>query len=251
MANAQLQFFDLSVSISPPGGHLEPLPVLLGPNWQPNDVRIMFASASAVKNSTALPISMNPDPPSGFSTAYSRDPGDDTHGVYFRRLSPGDVDSSVYWTKPSSWQHFMLAFLTVRAVSLTANPTGGSVNVSYTTGDSTGTSASASSVAVPNAGTMIFFVGNVASPERVSWPRWPVAVGVPTGWTHLVATEKSGQSFYQYDTNPSLVVVGKSFSGSGSTGAVVFPTAHGAPAFAGLYAFITPAPDVTGVIAAA
>jgi hypothetical protein len=74
---------------------------------------------------------------------------------------------------------------------------------------------------------------------------------VPTGWTHLVATDKSGLTFYQYDTSPSLVVAGKAFTTSGSTGSVVFPTAQGAPAFAGLYVFLTPAADVSATIGAA
>lgn len=258
--SAQLQFFDMSVSVTPPSGHLEPLPITLGPNWQPNDIRLVFVSASGStgqssgSDETTLMMPMNPDPPTGFTAAYSIDPGHETHGVYWRRLVSGDNDTSVYWPKPSGWRHFMFAELTVRGVSPSTSPTAGSLSVpggiSYTTADST-TSATVSSVSVPSGGTMVFFVGTVAAPERTSWPQWPVAMGVPSGWTPLVSTDKSGANFYQYDTNPSVVVVGKSFASSGSTGSVVFPAGQGSPAFAGLYVFLTPAADIVGAIGAA
>lgn len=248
---AQLQFFDMSVSISPPGGHQEPLPVTLGPNWQPGDIRLMFVSGSGsdAGSDTTLEMVMASDPPATFSGAYSLNPGHETHGVYYRRLVSGDTDTSVSWTKPASWRHFMFGLLTVRGVSPTANPTGGSLTVSQVQGDTT---ATVGSVTVPTGGAVVLFVGTVSLPSGGSgWPAWPVAMGVPTGWTNLVATDKSGDTFYQYDTNPALVMVGKSFAGSGSTGSVVFPTAQGAPAFAGLYVFLTPAADVSATIGAA
>lgn len=241
----------MSVSITPPTGHLEPLPVLLGPNWQPNDIRLVFASASGASGSadeTNLMMSMNPDPPTDFTETYARNPGSETHGVYHRRLVSGDTDPSVYWTKPTGWRHFMFAALTVRGVSPTTNPTGGVLTATHI-GDAA--SASVSSVAVPAAGAMVFLLGNVPTPAKSSWPNWAVATGVPVGWAPLVATERSGADFYQYDTGPSLVIVGKTFSGAGSTGPVVFPTAQGSPAFAGLYAFLTPAPDVAVTVGAA
>lgn len=245
---AQFEFFDMAVSLAPPNGHLEPLPLTLGPNWQPNDIRLFFVSASGADGSTTLTMSMVPTSPTGFTAAYSLNPTSETHGVYYRRLVAGDTDTSVAWTKPSGWRHFMLATLTVRGVSPTTNPTGGSLDgITHVGADAF---ATVPSVAVPAAGSMVFFVGNVPSPAG-GWPSWAVATGVPTGWKHLVATDKSGLGFYPYDTNPSLVVAGKAFSAAGSTGSTVFPTAQGAPAFAGLYVFLTPAPDVSAVIGAA
>jgi hypothetical protein len=247
----QLQFFDMAVSITPPSGHLEPLPVTLGPNWQPNDIRLMFVSASASAASgaeTNVMLSLSPEPPTGFTATYARNPGAETHGVYSRRLAAGDVDTSVYWTKPAGWRHFMFSTITVRGHHPATNPTGGTLRATHVGAD---TFATISSVTVPAAGAMLFFLGNVPTPHTIPWPTWAVATGVPTGWTHLAATDKSGQDFYQYDTSPSLVVVGKTFTGSGSTGSVVFPTAQGAPAFSGLWAFLTPAPDASAAIVAA
>ena len=248
MATAQFLFFDKSVSVTPPGGHAEPLPITLGPGRQPNDLRLMFISASAAGRGgeTSLTMKMSPNPPTGFTAAYFLSPSE-THGVYYRRIQTGDVDASVSWPKPSGWQHFMHGLLTVRGHSPTVNPTAGSLTVIQTGGD---TSATVSSVTVPGAGTMLFFVGNVPTPGGTGWPAWAVAMGVPTGWTHLEATDKSGQNFYAYGTEPSIVVFAKSFIGAGSTGAVSIPTARGGPAFAGLWMFLTPASDVTGSVGA-
>lgn len=248
---AQLQFFDMAVSTTPPNGHLEPLPLTLGPNWQPNDIRLMLISASGSGSQSTLMMPMDPDPPTGFAAAYSLNATRETYGAYWRRLAPGATDASVRWPKPPGWRHFMHATLTVRGVSPTTNPTAGPLGVTYTTGDSTGTTAAVSSVSVPSAGTMLLFLGNIAAPSKSPWPQWAVSMGVPTGWTHLVATDKSGDTFYEYGTDPAIVVVGKSFAAAGSTGTVNFPTAHGSPAFAGMWVFLTPGADVSATIAAA
>lgn len=248
---SQIQFFDMSVSVTPPGGYLEPLPLTLGPNWQPNDIRLMFASGSGsdAGSDTALEMVMAPDPPTGFTAAYTRNVDHETHGVYYRQLVAGDNDTSVAWIKPASWVHFMFGLLTVRGVSPGSAPVAGSLSLSQNEGDTT---AVVSSVTVPNAGTMVMFTGSVPLPPGGSrWPAWAVAMGVPTGWTPMVATAKSGAQFYQYDTNPSLVVVGKAYSSSGSTGSVAFPTAQGAPAYTGLYTFLTPGADVAATVGAA
>lgn len=247
---ATLQFFDMSVSITPPTGHLEPLPITLGPNWQPGDVRIVFVSGLATAtagNETEADIPMDPDPPTGFTDGYSREPGWGTHGCYFRRLVAGDNSTGVVWPKPAGWRHFMIGFLTVRGSSPTTDPTAGDIAVTSNAGVAT---ADVPSVSVPGAGTMVFFVGNTPSPDKTPWPNWGIAMGAPTGWTNLVATEKSGGDFYEYDTNPALIVVGKSYASSGSTGTVTFPTARGKPAWAGMWAFITPAADVSASIGA-
>ncbi len=244
---AQLQFFDMAVSITPPGGHAEPLPITLGPNRQPNDIRMFFVSASGSGSATTLMMQMNPDPPTSFTAAYSLNPGIETEGAYYRRIVAGDADTSVKWVKPPGWRHFMLSTLTVRGVSPTVNPTAGRLKVAYTGGAAT---ATVTSVTVPAAGTMVFFIGTVPDPGD-GWASWAVSMGAPTGWTNLVATDKSGTTFYQFDDSPGLMVVAKNYTSAGSTGAVSVPVALGQPAFAGLYMFLQPALDVSATIGAA
>jgi hypothetical protein len=99
---------------------------------------------------------------------------------------------------------------------------------------------------------MIFVAGNVPSPWVTSGiTPWAVSLGVPTGWTNLVATDKSGLTFFQYGTDPSLIVVAKTFASAGSTGAVAFQSAQGAGAFAGLYLFLTASSDASVSVGAA
>jgi hypothetical protein len=247
----QLQFLDMSVSITPPGGYLQPLPIPLGPNRSPNDLRLAFITTSGVTGGAMLELKMTPDPPTGFTAAYSLSPGVETHGVYYRRLASTDTDNvNVNWARPTSWQHFMFATMTVRGVSPTSSPTGGWLKLSQTSGD---TALVASSVTVPGPGVMIFFAGTIPDPWAVSGvaPSWGVSLGAPTGWTNLVATDKSGSTYYQYGTDPSLIAVAKTFTSAGSTGTVSFPSAQGAPAFTGLYVFLTASSDVSVSVGAA
>lgn len=229
---------------------MEPLPITLGPNWQPGDIRLMFVSASGASSNAMLEMAMTPDPPTGFSAAYSLNPGIHTHGVYYKRLQAGDVDNiNVAWARPTQWQHFMFSLITVRGISPTVNPSGGWLNLNQNMGD---TAAAASSVPVPGPGIMLFFAGSVPSPwGSTVAPSWAVSLGAPSGWTSLVATDKSGATFYQWGTDPSLIVIGKQFSSVGSTGTVTFPTSQGTPAFSGLYAFLTTAADVSFTVSAA
>jgi hypothetical protein len=67
----------------------------------------------------------------------------------------------------------------------------------------------------------------------------------------MVATDKSGATYYATDTNPSVVIIGKSFSTSGSTGSVSIPFEPGSHAFGGMYLFLVPAPDVSATLGAA
>jgi hypothetical protein len=247
---ATLQFFDMSVSMTPPTGHQEPMPVTLGPNWQPGDIRLFFISAASTPASgaeTEQDIPMDPDPPTGYTASFDRTPGWDNHGTYFRRLVVGDNSTGVIWPKPAGWRLFMNAFLTIRGASPTATVTAGDLRITSNAGVATATAAS---VTVPSAGAMIFFAGNIASPEQTPWPNWGVAMGAPTGWTNLVASEKSGTDFYEYDTNPAVIVVAKTFASAGSTGTVTFPIARGKPAWAGMWAFVTAAADVSASIGA-
>lgn len=260
---ASLQFFDMSVTVSAPKGHREPLPITLGPNWQPNDYRVVFVSGSAGQSvgSTGVAgseMKMTSDPPTTFTTAYALNITHETHGVYYRKLQAGDNSQFVSWPKPTQWRHFMFGLVTVRGVDPSSSVTagtlsgwrGGANGISYTIADST-TSATVGSVAVPSAGTMVFFLGSVAAPGMLAWPNSPVALGCPTGWTNLVATANSGDTFFVYDQNPSIVTVAKTYGASGSTGSVEFPAGKGGPAFAGLYVFLAHAPDVSVTVGAA
>lgn len=251
---AVLQFFDMSVSVTPPSGHLEPLPITLGPNWQPNDIRLICLSASGADSKNTIATPTSPSPPTGFTAAYSLSPTAETHAVFWRRLVAGDNSTGVFWPKPEGWRHFMHAAVTVRGATPSAAPTAGSLSdpgdITYVTADST-TSASLASVTVPAAGTMVFVLGDVAAPQTAKWPNWAVALGTPTGWQNLAATENSGEGFYQYDTNPALVMFAKSYASAGSTGTVSVPAGQGSPAFAGMYCFLAPAADVSVSIAAA
>lgn len=243
-SRAPLVFLDMSASVTPPDGYLEPLPLLMGPNQQPNDVRILFVSASeSASGGVAEEIQMNPDPPSGFTKGYALAPGFETRGVYYRRLVGGDVDTSVSWIKPVGWLDFIFGLVTARGVDPNMTPVAGDLTslMSHKTGNST---MSIGPVAIPSPGLMLFCVWVVPDPENI-WPAWAGAVGGPTGWTNLIATDKSGNTYYQTDSNPSLMMAGKSFSTSGTTGTVIVPINPGSHAFAGMYIFLKPAPDVS------
>jgi hypothetical protein len=247
VATTPISFFDMSVSITPPGGHLEPQPLTLGPNWQPNDIRMAFVAAAGSSGDITLTVPMTPDPPTTFTTAFSINPGHETNGAYYRRLVTGNTDSSFAIYKPQQWQYFMYGLLTARGISPTSTPTAGRLKVAYTAGVST---ATVTSVTVPAAGTMVFFIGTVPDPAG-SWPSWAVSMGAPTGWTNLVATAKSGSTFYAYDDNPGLLIAAKNYTSSGSTGSVSVPVSLGQPAFLGMYMFLQPAADVSASIGAA
>jgi hypothetical protein len=97
----------------------------------------------------------------------------------------------------------------------------------------------------------VFFLGDVPAPMQAVWPNWAVALGTPSGWTNLAATEKSGATFYQYDTSSALEMFARSYASAGSTGTVSVPAGQGSPAFAGLWCFLQPASDVSVSITAA
>jgi len=250
---AQLSFFDMSASITAPVGYAEPVPLTLGPSWQQNDLRVLMVTASATApqgwddGNASFPLAMTPDPPTGFTSAYTLNPDHETQGVYYRRLVAGDNSTAMTWVKPPSFRHWQFTLLTIRGVSPTATITAGALNVTHIEADPT---AAVTSVTVPSAGTMVFAVGSIPDPE-LGWPNWAISLGIPTGWTGLTATDKSGINFYAYDTNPALLVVAKTYATSGTTGSVAIPTAQGASAFAGLYVFITPAADVSISVGAA
>lgn len=243
-----LDFFDMAVTVTSPTGHREPMPLTMGASGQSNDLRIFMVSASSGANAaTALELSMESDPPTGFVSAYSLNPGSETEGAYYRYLSSGDNDTQVNWPKPPKWRHFMWGTITARGADPSVAPAAGRLATSYVVGD---LYAYVAPVTVPAAGTMVYFLGNVGD-ATAAWPNWPSAMGVPDGWTHMAATDKSGIDWYPYDASPSLIVIGKSYSTAGSTGYVAVPTYSGSPAFAGLYCFVRAAPNVSVTVGAA
>ena len=248
----QIEFFDLAVSVTPPNGYYEPVPFTLGASWEPGDVRVLFVCAYASEffqdQSTETEMKMKPSPPTGFSPAYSLNPSYETYGTFYRYLQPGDTDITVAFPKPTQWRIFMWATMTARGVSPTVVPTAGLLGFSRKVDDTTVT---VSSVTVPAAGTMVYCIGNVADPGGEQWPGWGSAMGVPTGWVPMVATDKSGVNYFPYDTNPAIEVIGKSYTTSGSTGSVAVPCVQGMPAFAGMYAFFQPGQDVSVSVGAA
>lgn len=257
---ASLDIFDMSVSVTAPKGHKEPLPITLAPNWKNNDYRFFFVSGSGVDTggASARMMPMSPDPPAGFTSAYALNAGKETHGVYYRRLQTGDNSTFVNWVKPTQWVHFMVGMVTIRGMAPGGSVTAGTLSgwrsgangIQYLISDATN-SVTVKSVTVPSAGVMIFFLGNIATPGGTQWPNWPVATGVPTNWIPWVATPNSGNTYYPYDTNPSVNIVAKRFNASGSTGDVVFPAGQGNPAWSGLWAFVTAAADVSVNVGAA
>lgn len=236
---ATIFFNDMSVTITPPGGHFEPVPLTLGPNQQANDVRLLFVSGSGTSSDTTLMVPMSPDPPTGFTAAYVLDLDNETRGTYYRTLVSGDTDTSVAFPKPPGWRDYMYTLATARGVDPANAPTAGALTTTHTVG---ATTVDVSSVTVPAAGVMVFVVWNTADPEG-GWPSWPTSMNVPTGWKPLVSTDKSGETYYKYDTNPAVIVVGKEYLGSGTTGTVSIPVGDGAPATAGMWLFLRKAPD--------
>lgn len=243
---ATISFFDMAVSVTPPTGHLEPVPLTLGPNWQQNDIRTLIVAGCATEDGQTAPVPMTPDPPTGFPAIYNMaaSPGFSTQGVYYRRLVTGDADTSVTFPKPPGWYNYLFTTITARGCDPSTAPVAGRLSWSHRRGDTTFT---VPSVTVPAAGAMLFVMATVPDPDG----GWPVAMGIPTGWTHLVATDKSGTNYYAYSADPSVMVIGKNYASSGTTGTVTVPCGVGTPAFVGMYVFFRPAPDVTTAIGAA
>jgi len=244
---AEVEFFDMSVSVTPPTGHLEPVPLTLGPNWQQNDIRTLIVAGLAASDGGTAAQPMDPDPPTGFTTAYdlAPTPGFSTQGVYYRKLANGDTDTSVTWPKPPGWNNYFFTTLTARGCDPGTAPTAGRLTWSHQRGVTTFT---VPSVTVPAAGSMVFILSTLPDIDPGGWP---VTMGVPTGWTNMVATDKSGATYYPTAPDPSVMVVGKNFASSGTTGTVTVPCGVGHPAFVGMYVFFPPAPDVSVAIGAA
>lgn len=244
---ADVDLFDLDFSITPPTGHAQPFPLTLGPGRQPNDTRFVMISASGMHDEGAW-LSMMPmddDPPVGFSTVYAMAPGSLTEGVYSQRI-PDDlgVDGSVRWFKPKGgWRHFCVAMFTARGLDPSYTPVGGHLTVTHIAGSG---QATVDAVTVPGAGFLVYMLGTLGDPGSGLWPAWPSAMGVPAtgGWQHVVASEKSGKDFDEFDTNPNIMVIERPVAAAGSVGQVVIPVGESGAAFCGSWLFFKPAPDV-------
>lgn len=240
---AIIDFFDMEALVTPPGGYLEPQPLTMGPNQQPNDLRLQIVTGSeSAAGGVSEAVQMVPDPPTGFTAGYALDAGFETEGVNYRYLLANDSDVSVAWIKPAGWRHWCWALLTARGTDPATAPTSGALwpTVSHNVGDHFFT---VGPIAVPGPGVMVFALGVVADPEG-NWPSWASSINCPVsgGWKNMVATDKSGQNYYAPDTSPSLCVVGNKYTSARTTGTVTFPCDPGQHAFTGMWAFLTAAP---------
>lgn len=311
---AQIQFFDMEASASPLGW-LAPIPVTLGPNWQPNDIRVFcnlwflayqdYNTDLYIGNQGIVPVGFTgivpnttfagnvratySDGPVPTTTPYTQ-PG---YGVIsWRRLIPGDVDTFIQpteaqWLAPSAASCYATATFTIRGVNPTSTPSIGGLswtnspwNFSTSSGSADGgvvtftqttgvMSNQAASVTVPAAGTMVYWLSTGGAPAIASYQSpspTGCSMGIPTGWTPLVATANSGSTYYPYDMNDACQVVAKSFGGSGSTGTVTVPVSSAVNKSVGLLypfyynattnvqgarIFVVPAPDVSATTGSA
>jgi len=88
---AKISFFDMSI-VSAPSGPYVPMPITLGPSWQPNDLRIFCQSAMVGTAGTVTA------PPPGFTSMYNNTFwGVD---ISYRRLVAGDLRRAVQHRGP-------------------------------------------------------------------------------------------------------------------------------------------------------
>lgn len=242
---AQLSFFDMSVSDQIPA-YSVPVPITLGPNWQPNDIRLFLQFAW--NGSTNFTVT-----PPGF-TSYS--PSSQTNlNLSYRRLVAGDTDTLVQYTQTSFPNGFYYALMTVRGVSPSAAPVSPStpgvlmtLPAASTTGGSTSSISGGGSnaFAVP-VGAALLWSLNVPS-ATVTGCTW----GAPAGWANLVATDGSGVNYTPFGAQSSSALFSKSFSSAGSTGtwAIQYGAEKGAQGYV-WFTTLTAAPDVSATAGSA
>lgn len=260
---AQLQFFDMDASVTPPSAYQAPVTIGLGTNYQPNDIRFYcnyWMYMYTPDGGAHVNAGNNSVQPPGWTTINPRTLTQDPSSLQFEtegwgsaswlRLTASSAPTSIVPSTvsfPSMMYQWATAEFTVRGVDPTSTPT---LTGLAALGESVPTAAS---LTVPSAGTMVIWVS-----AAVFTPNPGVAggssgflavansIGVPTGWTPLVATDNSGATFYQYDNNPSCMVIAKTFTTSGSTGSITFPTGPtSACNFQGIAIFLKAAPDVS------
>lgn len=252
---AQLSFFDMEASVTPPVGYFPPIPITAGPNWQPGDIRVYCLGWHSVTTAAGVDNAWIPIP--GYTSVNVQfDTGSGLSpvirwGVFWRRMVTGDLDTFFNFVAKYSLQVCHSAIFTVRGVDPTSTPT-------ITTWQITGTGSTVSppativvsSVTVPSAGTTAVWVSNGAYQTTAGVD---TSTGTPPGWTNLAATTNSGATYNPYDTSPSSIVVAKSFSSSGSTGAVNFPIGNSVNpvGLVGATVFFKPAADVSATAGSA
>lgn len=253
---AELRYIDGEVSTqAPTQGLYVPEPITLGPSWQPNDIRVCMLSYF---NSVYHPDWQPPDntvfyphtprPPAGFSTGVELVSSFGL-ALYWRRLTAADVDNVAVSFPTRQFRYYTKTLLTIRGVDPATNPvfftpnpgSGGSLghplHAPTTSADTPG-QISFPSMSVPAyAGEMVILIaagqgdGSWATPGDPNGSTSQVeptgsSIGIATGWTSLVATEKSGLNYYQYNGDVNVSVMGKKYAGSGTTGTVIIPIGY-------------------------
>lgn len=245
---ATIQCFDMSI-VAQPSGPYTPLPITLGPNWQPNDIRFFFQAYTFGNNGPPWAI------PPGFTVIADSVPALATHQCFvaYRRLVPGDTDTFIQYANFGDSKTWSSGLITVRGASVTSNPTAAPLaSTSLPTLSATGGTISLSSVTVPAAGAVLMWFYSVPNLNQPNLNPTGATLGAPAGWSNIVATDGSGAAYAPFGGQSSTMFVGKSFSSSGSTGAI--NVAYGAELAALLgpaWVAIPAAPDVSATAGSA
>lgn len=253
---APISFFDMEALSSPAStGFYAPVPVTTGPNWQPGDIRVFFLqyfSGSPPNLGSNITWIIPPGYSSVDSEGVVPAPNPPTPndlwwwGVSWRRLVAGDTDTFVTINRPDTLNYYNSALITVRGVDPTFTPSPTMFGFAGPTNNAgvplPPATAVVSSVSVPAVGTVVTFMGSQTYTQILA----ACALGIPSGWTNLVSTPNSGLQYLSTDTKSATIAVAKSFSSSGSTGSITFPTAGTVlPWFSGATMFFRAAPDVS------
>src|ERR1700756_1255583 len=117
---ATLQFFDMSVNMTPPAFAV-PVAITTGPNFQPNDIRLVLQWAAIAGNST---FDQSLTPP-GYTDFYVNTSGTFPIGMRlsYRRMLAGDTDTFIQYVNGPVFDFaFVIVQVTVRGVSPSAAP---------------------------------------------------------------------------------------------------------------------------------
>lgn len=242
---AQLSFFDMEASVTLPAGFFPPVPVTVGPNWQPGDIRV-FCQNWYQPNSASGSITWY-NPP-GYTTVNTELNGNVVNGRFgasWRRLQPGDTDTFISYIRPDGFKYWNSAIFTVRGVDPNTAPSIQTFQIAGPTASGAAQPPSTivvSSVAVPSAGTVVTWMACAGAPALPGGS----GLGVPSGWTNLVATDGSGPTYNPYLIANASIAVAKSFSSSGSTGNISFAMSNSIQnTLFGTTIFFKAAPDVS------
>src|SRR5882757_6770124 len=149
---AKISFFDMSILAIPSGPYI-PLPVTLGPNWQPNDLRIFLQIAAGSNPPTGTVT-----PPGFTAIATASASSTQIANISYRRLVAGDTDTFIQYAVPSSTSYSSLALVTARGASPTVNPTAAYVTspaLTLPSSSSTGGSVTVTTLPVAAAGALL------------------------------------------------------------------------------------------------